>query len=94
MVQHTSTVQELIWDYGRVFSTAEGRRRKRKDTLELSRQDVRVREKCMTMCKQEDVNAPCKMQIRLIDILTLSFQGLVASARAEIEFLHPELEIC
>lgn len=43
--QSNTQKTELIWDCGRAFSATAGRTRKRKGTLELNRQDVRVTEK-------------------------------------------------
>lgn len=43
--QSNTQKTELIWGCGRAFSATAGRVKKRKDTLELSGQDVRVSEK-------------------------------------------------
>lgn len=43
--QSNTQKTELIWDCGRALSAMAGRIRKWKDTLELNRQNVRVREK-------------------------------------------------
>lgn len=43
--QSNTQKTELIWGCGRAFSATAGRVKKRKDTLELSGQDVRVSKK-------------------------------------------------